>query len=47
MKMTYLLEKIDRFPDVVWRVIWGESVGHSNFSVFVDASTGSFLEIMH
>ena len=47
MKMTYLLEKIDRFPDVVWRVIWGESLGASNFSVFVDASTGSFLEIMH
>lgn len=47
MKMTYLLEKIDRFPDVVWRVIWGESVSKSNFSVFVDASTGSFLEIMH
>jgi hypothetical protein len=45
--MTYLLEKIDRFPDVVWRVIWGDSVGHSSFSVFVDASTGDFLEIMH
>lgn len=45
--ITYLLEKIDRFPDAVWRVVWGESVGSSNFSVFVDASTGDFLEIMH
>ena len=45
--ITYMLEKIDRFPDVVWRVIWGESVGKSNFSVFVDASTGSYLETMH
>lgn len=46
-KITFLLEKIDRFPDVVWRVIWGESLGQSNFSVFVDASTGGFLETMH
>jgi hypothetical protein len=46
-KITYLLEKIDRFPDVVWRVIWGESVSQSNFSVFVDASTGGYLETMH
>lgn len=46
-RITYLLEKIDRFPDVVWRVVWGESVGQSNFSVFVDASTGSYLETMH
>jgi hypothetical protein len=47
MKITYLLVKIDRFPDVVWRVIWGPSLGQSNFSVFIDASTGKFLEIMH
>lgn len=46
-RITFLLEKIDRFPDVVWRVIWGDSVGSSNFSVFVDASTGSYLETMH
>ncbi|HWC97461.1 MAG TPA: hypothetical protein VG456_11940 [Candidatus Sulfopaludibacter sp.] len=45
--ITLLLEKNDRFPDPVWRVIWGESTGTSNFSVFVDASTGGFLEIMH
>jgi hypothetical protein len=45
--ITILLEKNDRFPDPVWRVIWGESVGTSNFSIFVDASTGGFLEIMH
>jgi hypothetical protein len=45
--ITLLLEKNDRFPEPVWRIIWGESVGTSNFSVFVDASTGGFLEIMH
>ena len=45
--ITILLEKNDRFPDPVWRVIWGESAGTSNFSIFVDATSGGFLEIMH
>ena len=34
-------------PGSVWRVIWGESVGTSNFSVYVDASTGEFKEKLH
>src|SRR5438876_151399 len=33
-------------PDLTWRVIWGDSVGTSNFSVFVDATTGEYLETM-
>jgi hypothetical protein len=45
--VLYLLEKTSRFPDPAWRVIWGESVGTSGFSVFVDATTGSFLQVMH
>ena len=45
--ITFLLEKITRFPDPTWRVIWGESVGTSNFSIFIDASTGEYLETMH
>jgi len=44
--ITLLLEHNSKFPDTTWRVIWGESVGTSNFSVFVDASTGQYLEIM-
>jgi hypothetical protein len=44
--ISFMLEKTDRFPDPAWRVIWGESVGISSFSVFVDASTGAFLQIM-
>jgi hypothetical protein len=44
--ITFLLENNRKFPDVSWRVIWGESVGTSNFSVFVDASTGGYLETM-
>jgi len=45
--ITLLLEKVSKFPDPAWRVIWGESVGTAGFSVYVDASTGAFLEKMH
>jgi hypothetical protein len=42
-----LLEKSPRHPNPAWRVVWGDSVGTSDFSVFVDASTGEFTERMH
>ena len=45
--ITYLMELTRRFPDVTWRVIWGESVSLSDYSVFVDASTGKYLEKAH
>jgi hypothetical protein len=45
--ITFLLEHKNKFPDVSWRVIWGESAGTSNFSIFVDASTGGYLETIH
>jgi hypothetical protein len=47
MTISFLLEKTTKFSSPVWRVIWGESVGTSNFSVYVDASIGKFLEKMH
>src|ERR1051326_97340 len=45
--ISWLLEKQNKYPDPVWRVIWGESVGTSNFSVVIDASTGDFKEKLH
>jgi hypothetical protein len=45
--ISFLLEKVQKFPDPVWRVIWGESASTSNFSVYVDASTGDFKEKLH
>jgi hypothetical protein len=45
--ILYVLEKIAKFPDPVWRVVWGETVGTSNFSVYIDASTGDFKEKLH
>ncbi len=44
--IIFTLEKTSKFPDPSWRVIWGESVGTSNFSVLVDASTGLFQETL-
>ena len=44
--ITFLMESTTRAPDPFWRVIWGESVGTSNFSVLVDASTGRYLETL-
>jgi hypothetical protein len=45
--VVFLMELTRRFPDVTWRVIWGESVGTSDYSVFVDGTTGRFLQRMH
>ena len=47
MNIAFVLEKTSKFPDPAWRVVWGESVGTSNFSIYVDSSTGAFLEKMH
>jgi hypothetical protein len=45
--ITITLEQTPRHPRPAWRVIWGESASNSDFSVFVDATTGEYLEIMH
>jgi hypothetical protein len=43
MPINFLLEKTPRFPNPAWRVIWGESIGTSNYSIVVDATTGDYL----
>jgi hypothetical protein len=45
--MFYLLEQTHNFPDLAWRIVWGESISSSSYSVFVDASTGAYLETAH
>ena len=47
MQIVYQLELSGRNPNPAWRVIWGDSVSHSNFSILVDASTGQYLSTMH
>lgn len=39
-QVLFLLEFTPRFPDPVWRVMWGDSVGSAKRTVFVDAATG-------
>ncbi len=39
----FVLEKTRRFPNPAWRVYWGPTVSTSNYSVFVDATTGEYL----
>jgi hypothetical protein len=42
-----VLEQPRRFANVTWRVIWGESVSSSDYSIYVDGSTGQYLEKAH
>ena len=45
--INFILEWTPRHPNLAWRVVWGDSIGTSDYSVFVDASTGAFLERSH
>ena len=47
MPITYVLEQTKRFPDPTWRVIWGESASSSDYSVYVDATLGTYIEKAH
>jgi hypothetical protein len=41
--INFLLEFTPRFPDPVWRVMWGETPGSAEYTAFVDASTGQMV----
>jgi hypothetical protein len=45
--VIFIAEFTPRFPDTTWRVVWGDSVVTSDYSVYIDATTGQFLEKMH
>jgi hypothetical protein len=42
--VTFFLGMSSRFPGPAWRIVWGESVAASSLSIFIDASTGQYLE---
>jgi hypothetical protein len=44
MPVMFQLEWTRRHRFPAWRVIWGESVSISGFSIFVDGGDGSYLE---
>src|SRR5579872_2051880 len=41
-QVTYLCELIPRFPDPVWRVMWGESVSAAEWFVYVYANNREY-----
>jgi len=46
MPIMMVLEKTKQFPNPAWRVVWGTSVSTSNYSIYVDATTGDYLLTM-
>ena len=45
--ISFMLEKLPKFANPAWRVIWGESAGTSSFSIYIDATVNDFLERLH
>ena len=41
------LEKVKKYQEPVWRIIWGDSLQTSDFSVYVGASAGDYKETLH
>lgn len=41
--INFMLERTPRFRDPVWVVMWGQSAGLAEYSVFVDAGTGEVV----
>ena len=46
MPISFVLEWTRRYRFPAWRVVWGESVTTSGFSVFVDCGAGNYLGTM-
>lgn len=44
MAMKFLLEFSKELRNPAWRVVWGESVAMSDYSVYVDATTGAYVK---
>jgi hypothetical protein len=47
MSIHFLLEYTPRFPLPAWRVFWGETLGSSQYAVFVDSTSGKYLQTLH
>ncbi|MFN7924739.1 MAG: hypothetical protein U0Q16_31845 [Bryobacteraceae bacterium] len=45
--ITVVLGKTKEDGNPTWRVIWGASASTSNYSVYVDATSGQYLKTMH
>ena len=43
MPVQFELSWTGQTSNAAWRVVWGPSIGRSDYSIFVDASTGLFV----
>ena len=46
MPIHFLLEFTPRFPLPAWRVSWGETLGSSQYAVFIDCTSGKYLQTL-
>jgi len=46
MPVHFLLEYTPRFPLPAWRVFWGETLGSSQYAVFIDCTSGKYLQTL-
>jgi hypothetical protein len=46
MPIHFLLEFTPRFPLPAWRVSWGETLGSSEYTVFIDCTSGKYLQTL-
>jgi hypothetical protein len=46
LQINFQLELTPRFPNPCWRVIWGESISRSGYSILIDASTGEYRQTL-
>jgi len=42
-QVSFMLENTPRYPDPTWRVFWGSTVSAAEWSVFVDATVGTYV----
>ena len=47
MPITYEVTLTPKYPQPCYRVVWGESVATSSYSILVDSSTGGYVETLH
>lgn len=43
MQVFFLAEFTDRYANPTWRVVWGDSISLSSYSIFVDTTNGMYL----
>ncbi|MSO22895.1 MAG: hypothetical protein EXQ58_06485 [Acidobacteria bacterium] len=47
MSIHFLLEYTPRFPLPAWRVFWGQTLGSSQYAVFIDCTSGKYLQTLY